>query len=229
MRAPTSKDYPLLGEIQWSTQGYELSRFDGGYKGLEPRREQGNVQLIYLLSPANDRLLLTTHMNLLRSGNSGLETPVWNSEAYAGELVQLNLLYCVRRIHLRAGTPYICRGGTCAVVVDEGVWGEISWKPIDVDFNTSGSSIVPRHLSITYGDDSLRVFYASSLKTDQRVFIRHGTTPIIQCANAASEYEASVDKENEVRSTSQDKTEQDQKLEQAGWIVHSRPSPHQTR
>lgn len=163
------------------------------YLGLQPRMDESGLEVESLISPSGKTLLVRTYMHTLQGRNGPAVEVDWlssiNAVAVSAQVDEQNMLPAAEE-------------ALAKIWLKGHIWDSMTWVPAHGAITSVRSRIgtPPLHgpcnlLSMTYGNERLRFFLAGRCK-GIKVYMRQGSTPLMQCVRMA--LEASLEEEKEL-------------------------------
>ena len=156
-----------------------LQIFDGTYPGLEPQQDEHNTEVECLISATGKTLTIITYLRQQDSRRTMID---WISSISAA---------ATARQVLECELPAFAEEQLARLWLQRGIWQTIGWTSAD-GVIVHQPSMPIRYIGSTYGNESLRFFLAGR-RPEQTIFMRQGTTPLIQCIKAALGFEADTE------------------------------------
>ena len=153
-----------------------LEAFGGTYPGLELQQDKNDTEIECLISATGKKLTITTY---LRRPNSRRTMVDWISSVSAAATAR-QIITCE--------LPAFAEEQLARSWLERGIWQTIGLTSADGVIVHQPSTPI-RYIGSTHGNESLRFFLAGR-RPQQIIFMRQGTTPLIQCIRAALEFEA---------------------------------------
>ena len=157
----------------------KLQGFDRIYPGIEPQQDENDTEIECLISATGKTLTIITY---LRQQDSRRTMVDWISSVSAAATAR----HVVER-----ELPAFAEEQLARLWLERGIWQTIGWTSAD-GVIVHQPSMPIRYIGKTYGNESLRFFLAGR-RRDQTIFMRQGTTPLIQCIKAALGFEADTE------------------------------------
>ena len=156
-----------------------LQGFGTTYPGLVPQQDKNDFEIECLISATGKTLTLATYLRRQNSRRTMIDwTLAISAAATARQVIACEL-------------PAFAEEQIARLWQENGIWQTIGWTSAD-GVIVHQASMPIRYIGSTYGNESLRFFLAG--RTHQpNIFMRQGTTPLIQCIKAALDSETDTE------------------------------------